>query len=148
MPTTCNWVVPDEAVDSPAFRWKALQWSPGREARLIVEIGSGVGEATAVLAALASGVRHRRLWRCGDPAWRTPWGCWPRQWSGNVRLLSVDAVWSLEHLFGPGEVEELCTFFPDTLAQEAAPQAAPGHARVRRTRGCATPTGRGVAAGH
>ena len=31
----------------------------------------------------------------------------------NVRLLSVDAVWCLEHLFGPGEVEELWTFFPD-----------------------------------
>jgi tRNA (guanine-N7-)-methyltransferase len=28
-------------------------------------------------------------------------------------LLSVDAVWALEHLFGPGEVEELWTFFPD-----------------------------------
>jgi tRNA (guanine-N7-)-methyltransferase len=31
----------------------------------------------------------------------------------NVRLLSVDAVWCLEHLFAPGEVEELWTFFPD-----------------------------------
>ena len=33
--------------------------------------------------------------------------------AGNVRLLSVDAVWCLEHLFGPGEIEELWTFFPD-----------------------------------
>ena len=31
----------------------------------------------------------------------------------NVRLLSLDAVWCLENLFGPGEVEELWTFFPD-----------------------------------
>jgi tRNA (guanine-N7-)-methyltransferase len=30
-----------------------------------------------------------------------------------VRLLSVDAVWCLEHLFEPGEVAELWTFFPD-----------------------------------
>jgi tRNA (guanine-N7-)-methyltransferase len=28
-------------------------------------------------------------------------------------MLSVDAVWCLEHLFGPGQVEELWTFFPD-----------------------------------
>ena len=31
----------------------------------------------------------------------------------NVRLCSVDAVWSLEHLLGAGSVSELWTFFPD-----------------------------------
>jgi tRNA (guanine-N7-)-methyltransferase len=31
----------------------------------------------------------------------------------NVRVLSVDAVWCLEHLFGPGRLAELWTFFPD-----------------------------------
>jgi tRNA (guanine-N7-)-methyltransferase len=31
----------------------------------------------------------------------------------NVRLLAVDAVWCLEHLFGPGRLAELWTFFPD-----------------------------------
>jgi tRNA (guanine-N7-)-methyltransferase len=28
-------------------------------------------------------------------------------------MVSVDAVWSLEHLLGPGSVSELWTFFPD-----------------------------------
>ena len=31
----------------------------------------------------------------------------------NVRLISVDAVWSMRHLFAPGSVAELWTFFPD-----------------------------------
>src|SRR5689334_5742162 len=43
-----KWVVPDEAVDRPGFSWSALF---GREAPLVVEIGSGIGEATAALAA-------------------------------------------------------------------------------------------------
>ena len=31
----------------------------------------------------------------------------------NVRLLSVDAVWSIEHLVEPGGLAGLWTFFPD-----------------------------------
>ena len=31
----------------------------------------------------------------------------------NVRLISVDAVWSMRHLFAPGSIAELWTFFPD-----------------------------------
>jgi tRNA (guanine-N7-)-methyltransferase len=31
----------------------------------------------------------------------------------NVRLMSVDAVWCLEHLFGPERLAGLWTFFPD-----------------------------------
>src|SRR5262245_32298175 len=42
-----SWVIPDGAVDEPGFRW--ADWF-GREAPMIVEIGSGVGEATAALA--------------------------------------------------------------------------------------------------
>ena len=42
-----RWVIPDEAVDRPGFRW--ADWF-GREAPLVVEIGSGIGEATAALA--------------------------------------------------------------------------------------------------
>jgi tRNA (guanine-N7-)-methyltransferase len=30
-----------------------------------------------------------------------------------VRFCSVDAVWTLEHLLGEGDVAELWTFFPD-----------------------------------
>ena len=44
-----DWVIPDEAVDRPDF--DLLSWWPDRDAPLVVEVGSGVGEATAVLAA-------------------------------------------------------------------------------------------------
>ena len=104
-----RWVIPDEAVDDPGFR--RADWF-GREAPLIVEIGSGVGEATAVLAAARPDARRpgprglaarRRdtLWRLADAG------------ADNVRLCSVDAVWALEHLVEPGGLAELWTFFPD-----------------------------------
>ena len=104
-----DWVVPDETVDSPAFRWSEVF---GREAPLIVEIGSGVGEATAVLAAQrpAYDIVGLEVWR---PGVAHTLGLLAEAGAENVRLLSVDAVWSLEHLFGPGQVEELWTFFPD-----------------------------------
>ena len=50
-----KWVIPDEAVDEPGF--SLARWF-GREAPLVVEIGSGVGEATAALAAAPAGVRR------------------------------------------------------------------------------------------
>ena len=42
-----RWWVPDEAVDEPGFTLSGLF---GREAPLIVEIGSGIGESTVELA--------------------------------------------------------------------------------------------------
>src|SRR4051812_32753540 len=59
-----RWVVPEEAVDKPGFRWAA--WF-GREAPMIVEIGSGVGEAVAVLAPerAACDVLALEVWRPG-----------------------------------------------------------------------------------
>ncbi len=104
-----DWVIPDEAVDDPAFRWADVF---GREAPLIVEIGSGVGEATAALAAARPSydVVALEVWR---PGVAHTLGLLAEAGADNVRLLSVDAVWCLEHLFAPGEVEELWTFFPD-----------------------------------
>lgn len=104
-----DWVVPDEAVDDPGFRW--ADWF-GREAPRVVEIGSGVGEATAVLAAARPehDVVALEVWRPGVAA---TLGELAESGADNVRLLSVDAVWCLEHLFGPGELTELWTFFPD-----------------------------------
>ncbi len=43
-----DWVIPDEAVDDPSFSWAEAF---GRTAPIVVEIGSGIGEATAALAA-------------------------------------------------------------------------------------------------
>jgi tRNA (guanine-N7-)-methyltransferase len=104
-----RWVIPDEAVDQPGFRTSA--WF-GREAPLIVEIGSGVGEATAVLAAARPDhdVLALEVWRPGvaDTLWRLA-----EAGADNVRLCSVDAVWVLEHLVEPEGLAELWTFFPD-----------------------------------
>ena len=104
-----SWVVPDEAVDDPGF---SLRDVFGREAPLVVEIGSGVGEATAALAARrpAYDVLALEVWRPGvaDTLWRVAGAG-----AENVRLCSVDAVWVLEHLLAPEGVAELWTFFPD-----------------------------------
>jgi tRNA (guanine-N7-)-methyltransferase len=103
------WVVPDDAVDQPGFSWRARF---GREAPLVVEIGSGIGEATAALAAARPehDVVALEVWR---PGVAHTLGLLADAGADNVRLLSVDAVWCLEHLFEPGGVEELWTFFPD-----------------------------------
>ena len=104
-----DWVVPDGAVDDPSFSWREVF---GRSAPLIVEIGSGVGEATAVLAAQrpAYDIVAVEVWR---PGVAHTLGLLAEAGAENVRLLSLDAVWCLENLFEPGEVEELWTFFPD-----------------------------------
>jgi tRNA (guanine-N7-)-methyltransferase len=104
-----KWVVPDEAVDDPGFGWPAVF---GREAPVVVEIGSGIGEATAALAAArpAYDVVALEVWR---PGVAHTLGLLAEAGADNVRLLSVDAVWCLEHLFERGGVEELWTFFPD-----------------------------------
>jgi tRNA (guanine-N7-)-methyltransferase len=104
-----RWVIPDDAVDRPGF--SLADWF-GREAPLIVEIGSGVGEATAALAAARPDhdVLAFEVWRPGvaDTLWRLA-----EAGAENVRLIGVDAVWSLEHLVAPGTLTELWTFFPD-----------------------------------
>lgn len=104
-----DWVVPDEAVDRDGFDWDEVF---GRSAPRAVEIGSGVGEATAALAAARPEVDVVALevWRPGVAA---TLGELAAVGAHNVRLLSVDAVWCLEHLFEPGSVAELWTFFPD-----------------------------------
>ena len=104
-----EWVIPDEAVDRPDF--DLTGWF-GRQAPLVVEIGSGVGEATAVLAAGRpdANVLAVEVWRPGvaDALWRVA-----EAGAANVRFCSVDAVWSLRHLLGPESIRELWTFFPD-----------------------------------
>jgi len=108
-----RWVIPDEAVDAEDFSLDA--WfgrGPADRDGLIVEIGSGVGEATAALAAARPSydVLAIEVWRPGVAATLGRLG---EAGAGNVRLCSVDAVWSVEHLLGPETVTELWTFFPD-----------------------------------
>ena len=103
------WWIPDDAVDDPGFDLR--DWF-GREAPLVVEIGCGVGEATVALAAARPSydVLGIEVWHPGvaDTFHRM-------EGAGvsNVRMLSIDAVWAVEHLLAPASVHELWTFFPD-----------------------------------
>ncbi len=103
------WVIPEDAVDEPGFRLS--DWF-GREAPLIVEVGSGVGEATGVLAARRPSydVLALEVWRPGVAASLAEVAA---AGADNVRFCSVDAVWALENLVTPGGLTELWTFFPD-----------------------------------
>ena len=104
-----DWVIPEEAVDRRDF---SLVERFGREAPLIVEIGSGIGEATAVLAAARPdhNVLALEVWLPGvaDSLRHVA-----EAGADNVRFCSVDAAWSIEHLVAPASVTELWTFFPD-----------------------------------
>ena len=104
-----DWVIPDKAVDRSDF---SLAERFGRDAPLIVEIGSGIGEATAVLAAARPdhNVLALEVWLPGiaDSLRRCE-----EEGADNVRFCGVDAVWSIEHLLGTASVAELWTFFPD-----------------------------------
>lgn len=104
-----RWVIPETAVDAPDF--VLADWF-GRVAPLIVEIGSGVGEATAALAVTrpAYDVLALEVWPPGvaDGLARVA-----AAGATNVRFCSVDAVWFLENVVAPDSVEELWTFFPD-----------------------------------
>jgi tRNA (guanine-N7-)-methyltransferase len=105
-----HWWVPDEAVDEPGFDVRSAFEDPS--APLVVEIGSGIGEATAALAAArpSYNVLAFEVWR---PGIAQTFMRLEEAAVGNVRLLSIDAVWSMEHLLAEGEVSELWTFFPD-----------------------------------
>ncbi|MFT4011675.1 MAG: tRNA (guanosine(46)-N7)-methyltransferase TrmB [Nocardioidaceae bacterium] len=104
-----EWLIPIEAVDQPGF--ELATWF-GREAPLAVEIGSGIGEATAALAATRpeTNVLAFEVWR---PGVAETFRQLEKTGTQNVRVLSVDAVWSFEHLLASGSISELWTFFPD-----------------------------------
>jgi tRNA (guanine-N7-)-methyltransferase len=104
-----NWVIPSDAMAADSV--DLATWF-GREAPLIVEIGSGVGEATAALAAglPAYNVLGFEVWRPGLAATLALLA--DRQ-IDNVRMTGVDAVWALRHRIEPDSLSELWTFFPD-----------------------------------
>ena len=104
-----DWLIPESAVDAPGF--SLASWF-GREAPLVVEIGPGVGEATAALAAAhpETNILAIEVWR---PGVADTLGRLDAAGVSNVRLLSVDAVWSLTNLVPEGGLAGLWTFFPD-----------------------------------
>lgn len=103
------WVVPDDSVESPGFSWAGVF---GREAPLAIEIGCGIGEATAALAATRPdlNVLAFEVWR---PGVADALGRVAAAGLTNVRFCGVDAVWSLEHLVAADSLADLWTFFPD-----------------------------------
>jgi len=132
-----RWWSPDETVDDPTFTLNGLF---GRTAPLIVEIGSGIGESTVELASTRPDhdVLAFEVWL---PGVADTLGRIAEAGLSNVRMLSVDAVWSIEHLVQPDSLAGLWTFFPDpwhkarhhkrrmvtpTFATLAASRLAPG----------------------
>lgn len=108
-----GWVIPDAAVDEPGFDLDA--WfgrGSGERDGLVVEIGSGVGEATAALAAARPtyDVLALEVWR---PGVAHTLGLLADAGATNVRLCSVDAVWFLAERLAPRSLSELWSFFPD-----------------------------------
>ena len=105
-----RWLIPHEvAVESPLDQARHFA---RREAPLVVEVGSGVGEVAAAWAAAhpSYDVLAIEVWR---PGIASTFVRLEQAGVQNVRLLSLDAAWVLEHLIGPGQLSELWTFFPD-----------------------------------
>ena len=104
-----RWWLPDDVVDDPGF---TLAGMFGRTAPLVVEIGSGIGESTVALAAARPDhdVVAFEVWRPGVADTLARIG---EAGLTNVRLLSVDAAWSMEHVVAPESLAALWTFFPD-----------------------------------
>jgi tRNA (guanine-N7-)-methyltransferase len=104
-----RWVIPEQALDDPDFAWST--WF-GREAPLIVEVGSGIGESTAALAAARPSydVLALEVWL---PGVADGLGRLAEAGVSNVRFCSIDAVWSMQHLVAEGSLAGLWSFFPD-----------------------------------
>ena len=103
------WVIPVPAVTRPGFTFSGAF---GRAAPLVVEIGSGVGEATVGLAAALPGynVLALEVWR---PGVAETLGRLADAGVTNVRLCEADAAWVLEHRVPEDSLAGLWTFFPD-----------------------------------
>jgi tRNA (guanine-N7-)-methyltransferase len=83
-----------------------------RAAPIAVEIGFGVGEALVSLATSRPdwNVVGFEVWQPGHAACLAALAA---QEPPNVRLSTLDAAWSLEHVIEPSTISELWTFFPD-----------------------------------
>ncbi|MGL5809295.1 MAG: tRNA (guanine(46)-N(7))-methyltransferase TrmB [Nocardioides sp.] len=104
-----HWVIPEEAMAAEGS--DPVHWF-GRTGPLAVEIGSGVGDATAALAALRPewNVLAFEVWR---PGVATTLSRLAATGVTNVRLSGMDAGWAFQHRLRPESVTELWTFFPD-----------------------------------
>lgn len=112
--------VPRAAGDTSTVVDPSFQLDPeqvfGRCAPLVVEVGSGAGDAL-VAGALASPGRDflaLEVWRPGTGhALAKMAAATGGQALPNVRVVEVDAALALRTMLEPGTVEEVWTFFPD-----------------------------------
>lgn len=84
----------------------------GRRAPLTVEIGSGSGDTLAAVAA-AHPDRDFIGFEVYLPSIATTFNKLEDAGVSNARIVMADAAAGLEHLLGPGDLDELWTFFPD-----------------------------------
>ena len=84
----------------------------GREAPLVVEIGSGVGESLVAMAA-ARPELNVLAFEVYAPAIASTMGRLERAGVDTVRLVAADGVEGLRELVAPAGLTELWTFFPD-----------------------------------
>lgn len=131
------WVIPDRALEEPGFDLDAW-FGRGADERdgLVVEIGSGIGEATVALAS------QRPSWDVlAFEVWRPGMAATLRRLADagveNVRLCGVDAAWAFRHVLGADSIAELWTFFPDPWRKTRHHKrrlVGPGFAEVAATR--------------
>jgi tRNA (guanine-N7-)-methyltransferase len=84
----------------------------GREAPLIVEIGSGTGESLVTMATQRPDA-NVLAFEVYQPALARLIGSLVADEVSNVRAVEADAVDGLEHLLEPASIDELWLFFPD-----------------------------------
>lgn len=84
----------------------------GHEAPLVIEIGSGMGESTAAMAASRQDVNLLAI-EVYRPGVAQTFHHMAKAGIDNVRLLRADAVAVLTDLVAPGSVDEVWLFFPD-----------------------------------
>lgn len=102
-----DWVIDAATVEADGFDWAHAF---GREAPMILEIGSGVGETLAAVERPDANVLGVEVW---VPGIADTLGRLAAAGRTNVRMLSIDAVWLLRERFAPGSLQELWLMFPD-----------------------------------
>lgn len=111
-----RWVlrVPHRELSSSVHPDARVDWDAafGRHAPLMVEIGSGRGEALAALAA-AHPDANIVAFEVFQPAIASTLSRLAREGLGNVRIVLADGAEGLRILFPPASVAEVWTFFPD-----------------------------------
>jgi tRNA (guanine-N7-)-methyltransferase len=111
-----DWVVhlePGERATSVSAS-ASVDWAAafGREAPMMVEIGSGTGHAITELA-LAHPEANLVAFEVFTPAAASTLGRLARHGVTNVRLVIADGAQALPVAFAAGSIAELWTFFPD-----------------------------------